>query len=358
MKKYLRNMKRIGALIMVVSLLLISVTACSTSDSPDDENGQGEQNEQDEQSGQGGKIVLADAQWASIQFHNSVAQIFMKEGFGYDTEVISGSTAATMTGLENGDIDVYMEVWIQNIEEVYKNALDSGNVVEVSTNFDDNRQGLYVPTYVIEGDSERGIDPMAPDLKTVKDLPQYKDVFTDDENPSKGRIYGSPPGWEVDNILRTKYETYGLDETYTYFSPGSDAGLAASLGAAYENGDPWLGYYWEPEWVMAKYDLTLLEDEPYSDELWTEEAGYACEWARVDVVIAAYKDLEEKAPDVFEFLSNYQTSKDLTNEALLYMQDNEASVDETAEWFLNEHEDLWISWVSDEVAVKVKEAIQ
>ena len=23
---------------------------------------------------------------------------------------------------------------------------------------------------------------------------------------------------------------------------------------------------------MAKYDLTLLEDEPYSDELWSEEA--------------------------------------------------------------------------------------
>ena len=25
-------------------------------------------------------------------------------------------------------------------------------------------------------------------------------------------------GWEVDKILRAKYESYGLDETYTYFS--------------------------------------------------------------------------------------------------------------------------------------------
>ena len=79
---------------------------------------------------EGGTIVLADAQWASIQFHNSIAQIFIEEGFGYNTEITSGSTSATFTGLENGDIDVYMEAWVQNIEEIYDRALESGNVIE------------------------------------------------------------------------------------------------------------------------------------------------------------------------------------------------------------------------------------
>ena len=343
MCRIVRNKKYAALLVvMLASVILVSLTACSPND----------------QAREGGTIVLADAQWASIQFHNSIAQIFIEEGFGYNTEITSGSTSATFTGLENGDIDVYMEAWVQNIEEIYDRALESGNVIEVSTNFDDNRQGLYVPTYVIEGDPDRGIDPMAPGLKSVKDLPKYKDVFTDDEDPTKGRIYGSPPGWEVDKILRAKYESYGLDETYTYFSPGSDAGLAASLATSYENGDAWLGYYWEPEWVMAKYDLTLLEDEPYSDELWNEEAGYACEWPAVDVTVAVHKSLKDKAPDVLEFLSKYRTSKDLTNNALLYMQENDASADETAKWFLRENEDLWISWVPEEVAAKVKEAIQ
>ena len=40
------------------------------------------------------------------------------------------------------------------------------------------------------------------------------------------------------------------------------------------------------------------------------------------------------------------------------MQENDASADETAKWFLRENEDLWISWVPEEVAAKVKEAIQ
>ena len=83
-----------------------------------------------------------------------------------------------------------------------------------------------------------------------------------------------------------------------------------------------------------------------------------CEWPVVDVTVAVHKSLKDKAPDVLEFLSKYRTSKDLTNNALLYMQENDASADETAKWFLRENEDLWISWVPEEVAAKVKEAIQ
>ena len=67
-----------------------------------------------------------------------------------------------------------------------------------------------------------------------------------------------------------------------------------------------VGYYWEPEWVMAKYDLTLLEDEPFDEELWSEETVLLVEWPSVDVTIAVHKDLPEKAPDVYEF---YKTTK-------------------------------------------------
>ncbi len=340
----MKSKKRLTTMLILLSLFLLIFSACS--------NGKTGTGEKD-------TIVLADAQWESIQLHNSIAQIFIEEGFGYKTDIISGSTSVTFLGLIEGDIDVYMESWVQNITDIYEPAIERGDIIEVSSNFDDNRQGLYVPTYMIEGDPERGIEPMAPDLKTVKDLPKYKDLFIDEEDPTKGRIYGSPPGWEVDTILRKKFDTYNLGDDFVYTSPGSSAGLATSLGTSYESGEPWVGYYWEPEWVFAKYDITLLDDEPYSDELWTEEAGYACEWPAVDVTVAVHKDLKEKAPDVVEFLSHYKTSKDLTNETLLYMQEKGTDdTYETAKWFLREHEDLWADWAPAEVIEKVKEAIK
>lgn len=301
-------------------------------------------------------ITFADAGWDSIRVHNSIAQLIIEEGYGYDTEVTSGSTAATFQGLEKGDINVYMEVWTDNVKEAYEKALEKESIVKLSTNFDDNTQGLYVPTYVIEGDKERGIEPIAPDLKTVEDLANYPELFQDPEDKNKGRIVGAPSSWAVSEHLAEKIETYGLDETYNYLAPGSDSAIVADLAGAYTKGEAWVGYYWSPTWVTAKYDLTLLADNPYDEAIWDENKG--TEFAPSDVAVAVHKDLPTQAEDVVEFLKKYETSNELTEAALNYMEETDADADETAKWWMKEYEDVWTSWVSDEVAEKVKAVLQ
>jgi len=265
------------------------------------------------------KIVFADAGFDSLSFHNGVAQTIIEEGYGYPTETIFGSASTTLLGLEGGDIDIFMEIWTGNWGDVYYDALEEGLIIEVSVNYNDDVQGLYVPTYMIEGDSERGIEATAPDLKTIFDLKDCWELFKDEEDPSKGRIYGSPPGWLVADILRTKIKTYGLDEYYNCFSPGSDSALSAVIVGAYEKGEPIVAYYWEPTWVMGMLNMTLLEDEPYSAEKWTEENGYACEFESMDITIAVNKDLPERAPEVVDFLSHYHTTSAIASAALSYM---------------------------------------
>lgn len=300
-------------------------------------------------------LTLADAGWDSIQFHNSVVQFIVEKGYGYKTDVTSASTVITFEGLINGDIDIYTETWTDNFLDLYNKALQEGSVKELSVNFDDNRQGFFVPTYLIKGDPARGIEPLAPNLKSVTDLPQYWELFKDPESPSKGRIYGSIPGWAADEIMSTKVKSYGLDNNYTYFSPGSDTALSTSIVEAYESGEPWVGYYWEPTWLMNKYDMTLLEEVPFDEALWND--GYKCYFRPCPVTVSVHKDLETTAPEVCEFLKHYKTSTALTNEALDYMETNKAKPDAAAKWFLTTHDDLWTSWVSSEVADKVKAAL-
>ena len=304
------------------------------------------------------KIILADPGWDSVRFHNGVAQTIIEEGYGYSTEVISGSTAATFLGLKEGDIDVYMEVWAANLGDTYYNPVKEGIIIETSINFNDNAQGVYVPTYVIKGDSERGIEALAPELKKVVDLKKYWEVFKDEEDPSKGRIYGSPPGWKVDQILRMKLVSWGLEDTFNYFSPGSDSALSAAIVGAYEKGEPIAAYYWEPTWVMGMLDMTLLGDEPYSEEKWTEEGGYGCEFSAMDIAIAVNKDLPARAPEVVEFLKNYHTTSAMASSALAYMMENECDTREAAIWFLKTREDVWTKWVPENIVEKVKEAIK
>ena len=287
------------------------------------------------------KIILGDCNWDSIKFHNAVVSYIAKNAYNLETGTISGSTPIVYTALKRGDVDVFMEVWTENIAG-YDKDRQAGEFTECSLNFGDNRQGFYVPRYVIEGDSKRKIEPLAPDLRTVADLKRYNHVFRDEENKGRGRIYGAIPGWEIDNILMKKYKYYGLDKNYNYFHPGSDSNLSAAIVAAISKGEPIVAYYWEPTWLIGKYDMVLLQDAPYEPEGFNEGRTAA---PSVRVTVAYRKDFEKDYPELARFLSRYRTSSALTAEDLAYIADNKSSYEDAAIAFLRAHPELLKAWL-------------
>jgi glycine betaine/proline transport system substrate-binding protein len=248
-----------------------------------------------------------------------------------------------------------MECWVENQQEAYDKAIAAGTVIDLGANFPDSWQGWLVPTYVIKGDPDRGIKPMAPDLKSVSDMPKYWELFKDPEDPDKGRFFTCVPGWECEKINEKKIKAYGLDKTYNIFAPGSDAALNGSMAAAYKKGQPWFGYYWAPTWVLGKFDMTPLAEPAYDPDKWGE--SYKCAYPAVRVNIVVNAELLKKAPEVVEFLKNYETTQAMANKFLAYMQDNNASTEDAAKWFLKNYASLWTTWVPAEVAQKVKGAL-
>ena len=339
-------------LLMLAAVLTLSLIACgNTTNTPEDGEGNAPAKEEAVEK----KLVLADASWDSIRVHNAIAKIILEEGYGYEIEVMPGSSANLIAGQVEGDINIFIENWPDNME-AYKIGVEEGKLIEVGLNFDDNAQGFYVPKYVIEGDAERGIEAVAPDLKTVEDLKKYPNLFPDEEDPGMGAVVNAPPAWAVSEIMEKKFELYGLNEMYNLVSSGSDSGLAASLAAAYEKGEPWVGYYWEPTWISGKYDIVLLEEAPFNQEAW--DTDYSCAFKAVECTITMDKASYESHPEVAEFLSKYKTSSALVGEILAYMQNNEAEIEETAEWFLKEKQDVWKSWVSEETFNTVLNSIE
>jgi len=321
------------ALTGLLGLALLILPGCAPSKAPD---------------GQAKLIKFDEVGWDSIRFHNAVARLIVEKAYGYRTEEVSGSTPITYPALKKGDIDVLMEMWTDNVP-TYDKDIAAKELMELGVNFKDDAQGVYVPRYVIQGDPKRGIKPMAPDLHKVADLAKYKTVFADPETPGKGRLYGAIPGWNIDKVLHKKYLHLGLDKTFTYFSPGSDAALAAAFTAAYEKGKPIAGYYWEPTWLSGKYDMVRLGDEPYDAATFNDGIG---DIPSVRVTIVATNSLVQRAPEVVDFLRKYSTSSKLTAAALAYMYETKADYNATAKWFLQTNPDLWAKWLpADKVAL-------
>lgn len=303
-------------------------------------------------------VVFVDWSWDSAIVHNRIAAFIAEHGFGLETDYLMADTVAGVQGMRRGDIDVSMETWIDNTPEIWNDALDEGLLVDLGYNFLEAPQGWYVPTYVIKGDPERGIEPMAPDLQSVYDLPEHWEIFRDRENPRKGRFYNGITGWIISEYNTERLKVYGLADTFENFYPGSQAAADTSIVRAFERGEAWLGYYWEPTWIMGKYDMTMLEEPEYNEECWDEEEGdFGCAFPSADVKILANAKFAEREPEFIQFLKNYETELSHTNEILAYMETEGVEALEAAEWFLREYEALWTGWLDDHIVAKVKVAL-
>lgn len=289
------------------------------------------------------EIVFADASWDSILVHNRIAAFILENGYGgYSVDFIPGDTIPLFNGVASGDIDATLESWHSNYLEAYQEQIDAGTVVNVGKNMPDGPQGWWIPRYMVEGDSERGIEPVAPDLESMEDLKKYADLFPDPENPGMGRIIFPPPGWSAAIVSEELMEKYGLDEYFTAFLPGSGASLAASMKGAYEKGEPWVGYYWEPTAIMYQLDMIRVKGSEFPR-------------AEVDIIMNA--ESYEKYPELVEFLSKYHTSVAVNNEFLNFLSTEAEDAEEAAIWFLKNREEVWTEWVSDEVADNVRAAL-
>ncbi|MFW6075006.1 MAG: ABC transporter substrate-binding protein [Chloroflexota bacterium] len=376
----LSNTRRFWLLIASLALVVpLVLAACGDADDDDDDNGngngetpteatsdgEGDADDDDEDAnGDAGEvtwddpIVFADPGFDSAIFHNRVMQYIVEHGYGYETDAIPAETTTMVQGVLNNDIQVLSEMWLDQVPALIE-GIEDGEIVDYGTNYGESIQGFFVPTYMIEGDEERGIEPMAPDLEHVDDLPEYADLFEAADTPGIGRMYNCIGAWECSRINEAKLEAYGLDEDYEAFDPGSGPALASSLVSAYEQGEPWFGYYWAPTWIFSQYDLTQIEEPEYTDECWEEifEGEEACAYPSVRVHIGANAEFAVSAPDISEFLENYESSMDETNDVLFYMNDNEADADEAAIWWLEENEDTWTDWVPEDVAEDVLAAL-
>jgi len=296
----------------------------------------------------GKTLIFADTGFDSIHVSNSIAAFILEHGYGYQSDSNPCSTTAMMAGLETGDIDVNMELYVTSAVEAYEKTMATGKVLDLGTNYPDGWEGWLVPTYMIEdGDLPEGV--------SVFDLPDYWELFKDPEDPTKGRFISCIPGWFCVKTNEEKFEAYGLLEYYNLFLPGSDPALSASMVAACEKHEPWFGYYWEPTWILGKLDMTKIEEPPYDEEVWKTTRG--CAYPVSPVIILVSASLEDRAPEAVEFLRNFETTAAMMNEMLAYMQENEVDAPEGAIWFLKNYESLWTQWVPADVAEKVKAAL-
>jgi glycine betaine/proline transport system substrate-binding protein len=290
-------------------------------------------------------IVFSDLNWPSAQLQNRIAMFIVEQGYGYPVDTISGDTIALFTALVDGNTQVTMEIWLPNQREAWDEALAKGSVIPVGRSLDDIWQSAFVvPRYVLDEN---------PGLRSVQDLRKFKGLFVTPDSNGKARLVTCVVGWACHEVNRRKVQAYGLSDVIELVPPDSAASLFASLESAYAKREPWLGYAWGPTRVAAELDLAVLEEANCAGRQAPEEG---CTYPTSRVLVAVHPSLISRAPEVVEFLRQWDFGATSQIAAEEWMAESDATVDEAAIWFLKNNQ-VWTQWVPASVAGRVQEAL-
>ncbi|MDE2702398.1 MAG: ABC transporter substrate-binding protein [Chloroflexi bacterium] len=320
--------------IALLALMSVALVGCELTESEDQKQ----------------TVIFSDLNWTSAQFQNRVAQYILEKGYDYPTDVVFGGTLPLFQGLRRGDSHVTMEIWLPNQDEPWMEAQAAGEVVSVGASLGKDWQSAFViPKYLQE---------QYPELDSVEDLKdeQYKELFATVETGGKARLVSCVTGWACEEVNARQIEGYGLSEHVHIITPGDGAAANADLYGAYEKGEPWLGYQWGTNDPAVELELALLEEPPYSDECWFTTK--ACAYEPATILIAVHPDLFASAPDVVAVLRAWDMNIERYDKVGKWRRQNEgASINDTALWWLNTNVEVWSGWVTEEAAEKISAAL-
>lgn len=297
--------------------------------------------------------------WESGSLITEILRLIVEKGYDYPTDTLPGSTVAHEAALARNDIQVIGEEWAGRSPAWIK-AEGEGKVFGLGNTVKGATEGWWVPEYVIKGDPVRGIKPLAPDLKLVTDLPRYKHVFADPEDPSRGRFLNSPTGWTSEIVNSQKLKAYGLVESFVNFRTGSGAALDAEVSSLVKRGKPVLFYYWSPTPLFGRFRLVKLEEPPFDAEAWKTLAdannphprGTRSMPARLAIGVSSAFKL--KYPELVEFFEKVDLPIDLLNQTIAQMSEKHLDPRLVAEAFLREQPQIWSQWLPTSAAERLK----
>ncbi|MEL7344700.1 MAG: glycine betaine ABC transporter substrate-binding protein [Pseudomonadota bacterium] len=292
------------------------------------------------------KISISDLNWNGAKAIAAVLEGIIDGPMGGDADIVQGmnQAAVIMEGMDKGDgsVDIYTDVWMPNQQALWDEYVEERGTVLTNQPYP-GTSNIYVPAY------------MADKVTSIEDLanPEIAAMF-DTDGDGLGEYWAGDVTWASTKRWQIKFKSYGLDGLWEPNIVSADT-FKAGLEAAYASSQPQLFYYWTPEAIHVKYDLSVVEeparfegceDVDLDAENWLEVSTFECVIAANDIFIGYSKSLETRNPAVANMLSNIQFTGDEINEWIVEMFENKRDPAIVAEEWIEDNEELVMGWIN------------
>lgn len=286
-----------------------------------------------------GEVSITEMDWASSAVVTAVSAFLMEQGYGCTVNKVPSSTVPALTSVaETGEPDIVTETWV-NSTPVYEELVASGKLVEVAEVLSDGGvEAWWIPAYLAEAH---------PELTTLEGVMANPELVG-------GRFHDCPSGWACDIINNNNYKAAGMEAAgIERFQHGSGETLATAIAAAYADQAPWFGYYWAPTSVLGKYPMVQVKTAAYDADAHSCNGDAECAtptlsaYPTAKVATAMSGAFAAENPDIVALMSNVSFTNAQMGEVLAWQDDNNASFEEAAVYFLTNYKDVWGGWLND-----------
>ncbi len=254
-------------------------------------------------------IELGYVLWDSEIASTHVVAAVIEDKLDKEVSLTAVDAGPMWMGVARGDFDAIVAAWLPVTHASYLEQTEN-DIINLGPNLEGARLGWVVPSYV--------------PVNSIEELNDYAEEFDYE-------ITGIDPGAGLMAASEKVMDDYELEE-FRLVS-GSDAAMTAALRRAIEREEWIVVTGWTPHWKFAAFDLKYLEDPKLT--LGEEE----------HIATIVNPDLEEKAPEVYEFLDNFYWSPDEMAEVMMLIENGMEPMDAAKQWIAENPEkvEAWLN---------------
>ena len=290
-------------------------------------------------------LLIAMPNWPSGQAAANIIKYGLKEKLNLDADVREMGSMTAFAGMDTGEVDVYPEVWLPNLDSLVKKYVDGRKTVDLSPRGVSATQGICVTRETADKYGVKDISDLADPKKAA--------VF-DTDGDGKGEMWIGALGWSSTSIEKIRAKSYGYEKTMTLLQMPEDMAMAA-VDAAAATGQPMAFYCYSPHHMFKLHDIVQLTEPKYDpakwhivmpsdDPDWLTKSQAPVAWDASHFYIGFASSMTKRLPKVAAFLSHVDFTPDEVTDMSYALQVDRQDPAKFAQAWVAKHQDRLIAW--------------
>ncbi len=191
-----------------------------------------------------GTVTLNEQAWAGSTANTYVLKKVLEKSLGCKVNVTKVAEVPVYQAMADGKTDAILEDW-GHIPQWNQYVKKQKTVVKAGANGVTGVIGWYIPDYLMK---------QHPEFKSWKGLKGKETLFKSPESGSQGMFLGGDPSYQQKD--KTLIKALGLN--LKFVSVGAEPAQVARWTQLYKQKKPVLFYWYDPQYLNAKYKLDRI----------------------------------------------------------------------------------------------------